>query len=118
MYLKAHSQVWDNLWQLKAFKNDEKYFFFHLKSLDFFLEIIKFFFIFGLVEKRLDLKDKVSFKICEITIWEINNCNTYIDQYLKEKTQSGNEFGPVKRIQHEKHFPWKIIKKMWWRNYF
>ena len=31
--LKAHSQVWDNFRQLKAFKNDEKCFLFHLKSL-------------------------------------------------------------------------------------
>ena len=30
--LKAHSKVWDNFWQLKAFENDEKYFLFHLKS--------------------------------------------------------------------------------------
>ena len=30
--LEAHSQVWDNSWQLKPFKNDEKCFLFHLKS--------------------------------------------------------------------------------------
>ena len=31
-YLKANSQVWVNFWQLKAFKNDENCFLFHLKS--------------------------------------------------------------------------------------
>ena len=30
--LKAHSQLWDNFWQLKAFKSDEICFLFHLKS--------------------------------------------------------------------------------------
>ena len=30
--LKAHSQVWESLWKLKAFKIDEKCFLFHLKS--------------------------------------------------------------------------------------
>ena len=31
-YLKVQSQVCDNFEQLKAFKNDEKLFFFHVKS--------------------------------------------------------------------------------------
>ena len=31
-HLKAHCQVWDNFWQLKALENDEKCFLFHLKS--------------------------------------------------------------------------------------
>ena len=30
--LKAHSKVWDNLWQRKPFKIDEKCVLFHLKS--------------------------------------------------------------------------------------
>ena len=25
-----------------------------------------------------DQKDKVNFKICEVTLWETNNCNTHI----------------------------------------
>ena len=30
--LKAQSRVWDNIWQLKPFKIDEKCFLFHIKS--------------------------------------------------------------------------------------
>ena len=32
MALKAHSKVWDNFWQLKALKNNEKCFLFNLKG--------------------------------------------------------------------------------------
>ena len=38
----------------------------------------------GHVEKRLDQKDEVNFKIYDVTAWETNNCNTYIAQYLKK----------------------------------
>ena len=31
--------------------------------------------IFSSVEKRLDLKDQVSFKFYDVTTWETNNCN-------------------------------------------
>ena len=31
-YLKAHSKFWYNIWQLKPFKNDEKRFWFHVKT--------------------------------------------------------------------------------------
>ena len=31
--LKTHFQVWDNFWQLKALKNDEKRSYFTLKAL-------------------------------------------------------------------------------------
>ena len=36
------------------------------------------------VEKRLDDKNKVNFKIYDATTWEANNCNTYIAQYFKK----------------------------------
>ena len=35
-------------------------------------------------EKRFDEKDKVNFKIHDITTWKTNNCNTHILQYLKQ----------------------------------
>ena len=35
-----------------------------------------------LLEKRLDLKDKVNFKIHDVTTWLTNNYNTHIAQYL------------------------------------
>ena len=37
---------------------------------------------FGHVEKRLDQKDKVSFKFHDVTAWLTDNCNTHIAQYL------------------------------------
>ena len=41
-------------------------------------------------------KDKVNFKIYNVTIWEINNCNTHITQYLKTQRQpDNNEILPV-----------------------
>ena len=51
------------------------------------------------------------------TGWLTNNCNTHIDQYFKKWRQSGNEIWSVNRIQHEEHFSWKSIHKIWWRNY-
>ena len=32
----------------------------------------------------LDYKDKVNFKIYDVTTWETNNCNTHIVQYLRK----------------------------------
>ena len=49
------------------------------------LIILKFLsWIFGHVAKQLNEKDKVNFKIYEVTTWLKSNCNTYIDQYLKK----------------------------------
>ena len=60
---------------LKAMKNA---FYFTLRAL-FLLKIFKFlFWLLSHVEKKLDYKDKVSFKIYNITTWEANNCNRYI----------------------------------------
>ena len=36
------------------------------------------------VGKLLDKKAKVDFKICDVTVWEPNNHNTHIAQYLKK----------------------------------
>ena len=59
-------------------------FYFTLKVL-FGLKIYKFLsWLFDLAGKRLDQKDKVNFKIYYATTWEINNCNTHNDQYLKK----------------------------------
>ena len=40
--------------------------------------------IFICVEKRLDQKDKVNFKIYDVTPWLTNNFNTHIDQCLEK----------------------------------
>ena len=41
----------------------------------------------------------------------------HIPQYLKKLRQLNNQIWPVNRIWHEKHSSWKIIHKIWWRNY-
>ena len=67
----------------KPFENDEKCYF-TLKVL-FALKIFKFlFWLFGHVEKRLDYKDKLNFKTCDVTTCLTNNCNAHIDLYLKK----------------------------------
>ena len=38
--------------------------------------------LFGHIEKRLDQKNKVNFKIYDVTIWETNNCFPHISQHL------------------------------------
>ena len=73
-------------------------FYFTLKA-PFVLKIFKFLsWLFGHVGKRLDQKDKVNFKIFDVTTCLTNNCNTHINQYLKNKRQSGNEIWSVSCI--------------------
>ena len=63
-------------------KND---FCFILKAL-FILEIFTFlrYLLFGYVEKRLDKKAMVSFKIYDVADWATNNYNIHITQYVKK----------------------------------
>ena len=60
-------------------------FYFTLKAL-FVFKILKSL-DFGHVEKRLDWKDKVNFKLYDVTAWLTNRCNTDADQYLKKATR-------------------------------
>ena len=48
----------------------------------FVLKIFKFLSHFGDVGKSLIRKDKVNFKIHDVTTWFANNCNTHIVHYL------------------------------------
>ena len=60
----------------------ENAFYFTVKAF-FVLAIFKFLsWLFGLAEKWLDLKDKLSFKIYDVTHWFTNICNIHITQYL------------------------------------
>ena len=62
----------------------KKAFYFTSKA-PFVLKIFKFLsWLFGHVAKRLDKKDKLSFKVYDVTAWLANNCDTYIVQYLKK----------------------------------
>ena len=70
--------------QLKTIKNDEKCFLFHVESSFLLWDIYIFVQLFGHVEKRLDKKAMVNFKIYEVIDWTTNNCNIHIAQYLKK----------------------------------
>ena len=49
------------------------------------LKIIKFLSrLFGHVVKRLDKKDEINFKFCDVTVWFANNHNTNIVQYYEK----------------------------------
>ena len=59
-------------------------FYFMLKALLIF-EILTFTsWLFGYVEKRLDKKAMVNFKVDDVTDWTTNDHNTHIAQYLKK----------------------------------
>ena len=79
------SKVWDNFSinrsSLKIIKNA---FYFTLKAL-FVLNIFQFLSrLFDHVEKQLDKKNKVEFKISDVTTWLASNCVVVIAQYLKK----------------------------------
>ena len=70
----------------KSIRNDEKCFF-TLKAL-FVPTIFKFLYgLFGHAGKRLDQKEKVSFKIYDV-ITLANNCHVHTGQYLKKQKQA------------------------------
>ena len=49
----TRSRVWENFWQLKAFKNDEKCFLFHAKSSFYSWDIYIFVQTFRLLRKKI-----------------------------------------------------------------
>ena len=66
-------------------------FYFILKAF-FVLEIFTYLlWLFVYVEKRLDKKAKLNFKIFDITKWTTNSYNRYIAQSFKTQEQSNNE---------------------------
>ena len=72
--------IWFNESSIKTLKNA---FYFMLKAL-FILEIFKFLsWLFGYVEKRLDKKVKVNFKIYDVTDWTTNDSHFPTSQELK-----------------------------------
>ena len=85
---------------LKIMKNA---FYFMFKAL-FVLEIFTFLSsLFGInIEKRLDKKAMVDYKVYDVTYRTTNNCNTHITQYLKKQRQSCNEVWSVNKIQSDK----------------
>ena len=53
---------------------------------------------FGRAAKRHDQKEKVNFKVYEVTAWLTNNYNTHIAQYPEKYRQSENEIWSVNRL--------------------
>ena len=69
---------------LKIMKNA---FYFILKAL-FVLEIFTYFsWLFGYIEKRLNKKALVDFKICGVTDWTRNNYNTHISYPISQEVK-------------------------------
>ena len=70
-------------------------FYFILKA--FFVLVIFAFlsWLFRYVEKRLDKKTMVNFKIYDVTDWTTNNYNPHIAQYLRIKGNQTVEFGQL-----------------------
>ena len=44
------------------------------------------------------MKDKVNFKIYDVTTWFTNNFNTYIVQYLEKERETDNEIWSVNKM--------------------
>ena len=65
-----------------------------------------------MLKKWYDLKDKVIFKIHDVTPWLPNNCNTHIAQYLTKQRQPDNETWSINRIYQGKYFSSKIMQKI------
>ena len=53
----------------------------------------------------------VDFNFWRHNLWETNNCNTHIAQYLKKQRQSDSEIWSINRKQLEKYFSWKLYAK-------
>ena len=74
------SPLWGliNLWQLKALQKWEKWFLFHVERSLCWWDIYIFVLTFCFVEKELDKKVLVNFKIYDVTDWKTNEYNTHI----------------------------------------
>ena len=93
---------------LKIMKNA---FYFTLKGL-FVLKIFKFLSsIFGYVEKQLGLKDKIHFKIYDVTTWETNNWNTYLPFIWRIKGNQTMKFGQLLEYEMRNTFLEKSYAK-------
>ena len=85
-------------------------FYFILKALSV-LKIFKFLsWLLGHVEETALIKDKVNFKIFDVTTWSTNNYNIHIVQYLTKQRQPDIEIWSANRIQQQKPKPHQIPK--------
>ena len=59
--------------------------FYFILNAVFVLKIFKFLLTFWACRENDGLKEKVNFKLHEITTWLINNCNRHIAEYLTKQ---------------------------------
>ena len=64
------------------------------------------------MEKRLDKKAKIKFKIHDITDWITNNYNTHIAQISRNKVNQTIKFGQLKEIFSLKTHPQNAVEKL------
>ena len=64
------------------------------------------------MEKRLDKKAKIKFKIHDITDWITNNYNTHIAQISRNKVNQTIKFGQLKEIFSLKNHPQNAVEKL------
>ena len=93
--------------QWKSFKNDEKCFYLMFKAL-FVFEVLSFLsWLLGYVEKRLDKKAKVNFKIDDVTYWTTNNYNTLLN-ISRSKGNQTMKFGQLVELKMRNIFLEKL----------
>ena len=93
LFLKAHSQDWDNFGNWKPFKIDEKWSLFHLGSSSFSKYLIFLSCPFVHIEIGFGLKGKVIFNIYDITTCLTNNYNKIFPNISKSKGNQIINFG-------------------------
>ena len=97
----------------KPFKNDRKFFLFHLKSCFCSQYILRFFHDFLVIQKkRLDQKDKVNFKMHDVKGCLTKNCNTHIANILGSKSNQAMKLGQLIDYKKRNIFFSKIMQKM------
>ena len=90
------------------FKMINNAFYFTLNAL-FVLKVFEFLsWLFSHVEKRLDWKDEVNFKIDDVTTWLTNNCNPHI---ARSKGNQAMKFGQLMEYNTRNNFLEKSYTK-------
>ena len=64
-----------------------------------------------MLKKRLDQKDKVNFKIHDVTAWVTNNHNKHIAQYLTKKSNQAMKLGQLIEYIKRNIFLEKLCRK-------
>ena len=107
-----NSQIWDNIWQMEANKNNEKCFLFHLKSSYASQDIQIFVMTYWSCKKRLIIKVRL---ISTFIRWQPGKQRTEIHILFNISRSKVNQ--TIKFGQSIETFFMKNIPKIRWRNY-